>query len=310
MIGNCLVIGDLNVDLTIAGINGVPELGTEVTAPCYFLDIGGSGGVFSAILSQLGIETSIISKIGDDDFGDFLKEKLSDHGVKTDKLIIENNRRTGITINLSYAEDKYQVSSVQLLKSFNMDDIVFKDLESIKHVHFSSYYMMTGLHAGYLEIIDIIRGSCSDVTFSLDTNDDPENKWDRDIYNILPEIDIFFVNEKEALMISKKNNIGDALAELSKKVKTIIIKLGKNGYVAKGTGGTYKGDSLKVNFKDSTAAGDNFDAGFIFGYMRDLGIKKSLNIANICGGICVEYLGGVGQKEKFTKIRKSAGKFI
>jgi hypothetical protein len=44
--------------------------------------------------------------------------------------------------------------------------------------------------------------------------------------------------------------------------------------------------------------------------MRDLGIKKSLNIANICGGICVEYLGGVGQKEKFTKIRRLAGKLI
>jgi len=310
MAGKCLVIGDLNIDLVITEISGTPKLEAEIAAKNHFLDIGGSGGVFSAVLSELGINTYIISKIGNDYFGDFLKEKLEDYGVKINKIIIESDKETGVTISLSYTEDKIQVSSVELLKSSNIDDIVLEGLDNIEHVHFSSYYMMTGLHNGYLELIDNIKTQYSGITFSMDTNDDPENKWGKEIYNILPNIDIFLVNKKEALLITGENNIDDALIELSKIVKTVIIKLGRNGYIAKDLDGIYKGSAVKVNFKDSTAAGDNFDAGFIYGFMSGLGIKKSLEIANICGGKSVEYLGGVGPKEKFILIKKLIEKVI
>ena len=65
---NCLIIGDLNVDLVVAGINGSLRKGSEVTAQNHFLDIGGSGGIFTAVLSELGIKTYIISKISNDFF--------------------------------------------------------------------------------------------------------------------------------------------------------------------------------------------------------------------------------------------------
>jgi len=62
---------------------------------------------------------------------------------------------------------------------------------------------------------------------------------------------------------------------------------------------------LSVNFKDSTSAGDNFDAEFIYGYIIDnLNIEKSLKIANICGAKSVEYLGGIGNKKKFLELKE------
>ena len=39
---NCLVIGDLNVDLIVSGINRPLEKGSEAIAQKHFLDIGGS----------------------------------------------------------------------------------------------------------------------------------------------------------------------------------------------------------------------------------------------------------------------------
>ena len=83
--------------------------------------------------------------------------------------------------------------------------------------------------------------------------------------------------------------------------------MGKEGYLAKINKKYYKGDcinKLKKNFKDSTGAGDNFDAGFIYGYIDNLNIEKSLKIANICGAKSVEYLGGVGDKEKFFELEE------
>ncbi len=299
---NCLVIGDLNVDLIVTDINGPLEKGSEVTARNHFLDIGGSGGVFTAVLSELGIKTYIISKICNDFFGDYLLQRLKGHNAETDKILIEESMNTGATISLSYAEDKIQISSVEIIKKFDISDIIFEGLENIKHVHFSSYYMMDSLQADYIKIINNIKRKYGNITFSMDTNDDPSDKWDDRIYNILPHIDIFLINEKEALMITKKDNIDNALEELSKIAKTVVIKLGIKGYIARDNGNIYKGDSLSADFKDSTGAGDNFDAGFIYGFLNNMGPEKSLRIGNICGAKSVEYPGGAGTKEKFNKI--------
>ena len=86
-----------------------------------------------------GIKTFIISKISNDIFGNYLIERLEGHGVGVDKILIQENNSTGVTISLTYAEDKMQVSSVGMVKKFNINDIVFEGLENIAHVHFSSY---------------------------------------------------------------------------------------------------------------------------------------------------------------------------
>ena len=301
---NCLVIGDLNVDLVLNELKGFPELGKEIIARNHFMDIGGSGGIFSAVLSELGINTYIISKISNDFLGQFLISKLKDYGVNTDKLVIKESDETGITINLSYKKDKYQISSLNLVSSLNADEVMFENIEDIGHVHFSSYYMMKNLKADYVKLINDIKRNYKNVTLSLDTNDDPENKWGEEICRILRNIDIFLVNKREALKITKESNIKDALNKLSRVIKTVVIKLGSEGYIARDGENYYGGDQLSVNFKDSTGAGDNFDAGFIYGYIDNLNIEKSLKIANICGAKSVEYLGGIGNKKKFLELKE------
>jgi sugar/nucleoside kinase (ribokinase family) len=310
MTGNCMVIGDLNIDLIATDIEGPLKKGSEVIAQNYFLDIGGSGGVFSAALSEIGIKTYLVSKINDDFFGNYLIGRLKNYKAGTDRIIVEQGSKTGITINLSYTEDKIQISSVEMVKNFNISDIEFKGLDNIKHVHFSSYYMMDNLQNDYITVINNITKINRCITFSMDTNDDPSDEWKDEIYNILPYIDIFLINKKEALMITKENNVDKALGKLSKIIKTVVIKLGSEGYIARDKGNIFKGYSLNVNFKDSTGAGDNFDAGFIYGFLNHMSTEKSLQIANICGSVSVEYLGGVGPKEKFLKIKELINKLI
>jgi len=304
MTKNCLVIGDLNIDLVLNKLKNLPELGKEIVAENYSIDIGGSGGIFSAVLSGLGIKTYILSKIGNDLPGNLLIDKLKSYGVNTSQLIIEDNKKTGITVSLSYKKDKYQISSLDLVNSLNIDEIVFDNIKDIRHVHFTSYYMMNNLKNDYIKLISDIKKSYKNITFSLDTNDDPENRWGDEIYKILNNIDIFLANKKEALRIAKKNNIEDALNKISREVKTVIIKLGSQGYIAKDGENYYSGDSLNVNFKDSTGAGDNFDVGFVYGYINDMSIEKSLKIANMVGAKSVEYSGGVGNKEKLFRLRE------
>jgi len=163
---------------------------------------------------------------------------------------------------------------------------------------------MNNLKKDYVKLINDIKKNYPGITISLDTNDDPEDRWGDEIYKILNNIDIFLVNKKEALKITKESDTSDTLNKLKREVKTVVIKLGSEGYIASDGDNYYSGDSLSANFKDSTGAGDNFDAGFIYGYINNLGIEKSLKIANVVGAKSVEFLGGVGNKEKFSELKK------
>lgn len=307
MKSKCLVIGDLNTDLIIGDLNGYPELGKEILAKNYFVTIGGSGGIFTAVLSNLGIQTSIISKIGNDFFGNFLFTEMERYGAETEGIIIQDGEETGLTVSLSYEEGKSQISKLDLIKSIKLDEISIDNFENLKHVHFSSYYMMNSLKKSYVELIKKIKKKYYNITFSLDTNDDPEDNWGEEIYDIIKNIDILFLNKKEVLKISNENRVQEAIEKLSKFVDKVVVKMGKEGYLAKIDKKYYKGEcinKLNKNFKDGTGAGDNFNAGFIYGYINSLSNEKSLKIANMVGAKSVEYFGGVGNKEKFFELKE------
>jgi len=46
------------------------------------------------------------------------------------------------------------------------------------------------------------------LTISLDTNDDPEDRWGSDIQNLFPYLDILFVNEREACKLAQTESFG------------------------------------------------------------------------------------------------------
>jgi sugar/nucleoside kinase (ribokinase family) len=302
----CLVIGDLNIDLVFNDLSGFPELGKETLAGDYDMVIGGSGGVFAAVLSNLGIRTIIISKIGNDNYGRFLLDEMKKDGADISRMIISESMKTGVTVSLSYEKDKSQISSVNLIKSFKAGEINLGGLESVRHVHFSAYYMMDSLKNSYVEIIENIKSRYKEITFSLDTNDDPNNEWGPSIYEIFKNIDILFLNQREAINISGEPTFQKAVDKLANYTKKVVIKLGKEGYIAKINGKYYRGrcrNTSNKNFLDGTGAGDNFDAGFVFGFLKEFDIEKTLDFANCCAEKSIEYSGGVGCGDKFTQIR-------
>jgi len=303
----CLVIGDLNIDIILSELDRFPELDSEVLSRDYDMVIGGSGGIFTAVLSMLGIKTEIISRIGNDVFGRFLINEMEKNKAGTEAIIVSENEKTGVTLSLSYSNGKSQISSIDIIKNLEIEDINLESLESIKHVHFPSYYMMENLKVSYVELIKKIKLKSKKITFSMDTNDDPGDKWGKEVYDIFPHLDILFLNKKEALKITRQKTIEKAIALLEDYVKKIVIKTGIEGYYSRIDGKDYRGHCINKgnkNFLDSTGAGDNFDAAFIFGFLKNLDIAKTLEFANHCAEKSIEYTGGVGTYEKYAVIKK------
>ena len=106
------------------------------------------------------------------------------------------------------------------------------------------------------------------LTTSLDTNDDPEAKWEADLFDVLPFVDVFLPNEREAQKIAGTENFEEAVKRLAQRVPLLVVKLGHQGAMAVRGEERVMSPALKVKAVDPVGAGDSFDAGFLHQYVR------------------------------------------
>src|SRR5690606_38056951 len=100
----------------------------------------------------------------------------------------------------------------------------------------------------------------------------PLENWSR-VHDLLPLVDIFLPNEEEAKRISGESDVVEAGKWLAQNCAAVIIKQGPKGstyFSAKEVQQFKIPAKLKQNLviSDTTGAGDNFDAGFLFEWLQ------------------------------------------
>jgi len=72
-----------------------------------------------------------------------------------------------------------------------------------------------------------------------------------------------------------------------------VLKEGALGARAYHNGKVIHAVSMEVQVVDTVGAGDNFDAGFIYGYLNGKSIEECLQLGCICGSYSTRYAGGI-----------------
>ena len=76
-----IVVGELNVDLILRG-DVTPAFGqVEKLIDDATLTMGSSSGIFACGAARLGLRVAFIGKVGDDDFGRFVRHELNKRGM-------------------------------------------------------------------------------------------------------------------------------------------------------------------------------------------------------------------------------------
>lgn len=284
---------DICVDLLMDLGCTVPEFGQkEKLAQNYELEMGGSACIFATQCAKLGLKISGAGSIGEDSFGDFMLKSLRSAGVDT-TYIRKNQDKTGLTLCLTKKTTAGSDRSI-LTYMGAMDTVQYSWIEELlpktRHLHICSYYLLKGLQPKYPEILEIAKSL--GVTVSLDTNWDPEEKWDSGIRDILPYVDIFLPNENELINITRQDNIKEALQYAGEMVPTIAVKCGEDGAYALSNGSLYKCEAEKITVADTVGAGDSFNGGFLYGFLSGLSIRDCLKAGTYCGSRSACYPGG------------------
>lgn len=100
------------------------------------------------------------------------------------------------------------------------------------------------------------------------------------------------VYETEALHYTRGLSAKEAAVEFSKQCAMAVIKLGKSGSIGAKDGEVFLSRPYLVKAVDTTGAGDSFNAGFVYGFLKDEDMEQCLRIANACGAMSVTAYGG------------------
>jgi sugar/nucleoside kinase (ribokinase family) len=285
-----VVVGDLNADLILQG-NCVPTFGqVEKLVDDATLTLGSSAGIFACGAARLGMRVAFVGKVGDDTFGHFVIQQLAERGVDTGGIICDPTLKTGLTVILSRGPDRAILTYLGSIEQLTYQEIDWAYLQGARHLHLASYFLLNKLKP---DIPDLFQTAHDQgMTVSLDTNYDPTEQWD--LADKLRHIDVFLPNEVELCAIVKQPNSDLALESLSHQVPIVAVKLGSRGASLVADQRIVRVGVPPVEVVDTTGAGDTFDAGFIYGYLRGWSLEDILRFAAICGSLSTQAIGGVG----------------
>ena len=290
-----LVVGDLMLDRFIFG--GVDRISPEAPVPIVKLKkekqmLGGSGNVIRN-LSNLGIQTSLCSVVGNDSAGDFLIDQLAEKNIGISNVVRLNSIRT--TEKMRIVADRQQIARVDWdMDQFKVD---FVD-DLIKNI------------SGHIKSIDGViisdyaKGVCSKVLLKklikISNNNnvpifvDPKgHDWEK-----YKHTNLITPNIKEAeTVLGKKLRNDQDFEKAGKKIcstyniKACLITRGGEGMSFFCKDNTFHLKSKAKEIFDVSGAGDTVISTMASGLVMNLTYKQAAEFSNQAAGIVVGHIG-------------------
>jgi sugar/nucleoside kinase (ribokinase family) len=300
-----LVAGEINPDLILSGDVRLVFGQVEQLADSAAMTVGSSGAIFACGAARLGLRVAFIGVCGDDIFGRFMLEAMQARGVDTSAILVGPGLRTGISVILSLGPDRAILTYPGCMGALHAGQIDETVLRRARHLHVSSYFLQPALRPGLPGLFR--RARELGLSTSLDTNWDPAEKWDG-VPVVLPQTSIFMPNAAEACAIAGVPDASVAAACLALQADTVAVKLGTHGALGAQRGTMKEVPAVPVDVVDTVGAGDSFDAGFVYAFLNNWPLERSLRFGTVCGSLSTQAAGGVdGQPtlEQAMRVMKS-----
>ena len=285
-----LVAGELNPDLIMSNGSVFPEPGKEVRFENIDLVLGSSSAICAVGLARLGNEVTFVGTVGWDPYGDFCLEALRHAGVDVSLVQRRADLKTGITVSITSAKDRALVTYTGATTALTADDLPDAVFAGHSHFHVSSWFLQDGLRPGLKE--RFAAAHRAGLTTSLDPGYDPSEKWRKEIFDVLGEVDVFLPNESEIQGITRRPDIEAGIRELDNGNTLVIGKLGSGGCVGYRQGDWVRLKAFPIDVVDATGAGDSFNAGFLHTWLRGEELPECMRFASACGALSTQGLGG------------------
>ena len=284
------VYGDVNIDIVIPGVEKFPEPGQEDEVSVMETFVGGGAALFTLGVGKLGLHPVFQGEVGDDCYGELIRNKFRESHVDDSLLTVSKELKTGISLSFTNEKDRSFLTYRGTNEKISISNVDVEKVKEAAHIHVTGYAGSIN-HNEYLELLKKIKTE-TQATVSFDVGWDSTGEWKPEIRDLFPYIDVLFMNETEAEHYGRKESAEKAAREFAKTAGMAVIKMGKKGSIAVKDGKLYQAAPYTVEAVDTTGAGDSFNAGFVYGFLRGKSMEECLRCGNGCGALSVTALGG------------------
>jgi len=304
-----LTLGRSSIDLYSANVGSPFEKISSFNA-----FVGGCPLNIATGAQRLGLKTAILTGIGNDQVGNFIKHFLDQEGIATGWVpTIDGTRSSAVVLGIE-PPDKfplvyYRENCADI--NLNLDHVAAIPFADFKAAAFSgTAFSKDPSRTAMFYALELAKKNnvktLLDIDFRADQWDDPRSfgvtlRAALDSFSIIvgteEEILATYLTDKEQLLIKHqqisapeiRGNIESAISEIMKSgVETLVVKRGKDGAsIFQPDQEEVKVPGFPVDVLNVLGAGDAFCAGFSYGLLNDWDLYKSVRMGNACGAIIV-----------------------
>ncbi|WP_244465623.1 bifunctional 5-dehydro-2-deoxygluconokinase/5-dehydro-2-deoxyphosphogluconate aldolase [Devosia chinhatensis] len=306
-----ITIGRASVDLY------GQQIGTRLEDVGSFAkSVGGCPTNIAVGTSRLGLKSALVTRVGNEQMGRFVREQLNREGVETKGIVTDPERLTALVL-LSVENDKsfplifYRDNCAD--SALDEDDIDEDFIRSAKAV------LVTGTHfakphtdKAQRKAMRIARAHGGKIVFDIDYrpnlwglagHDAGDSRYiasdavSAHLKTVLPECDLIVGTEEEVLIASGAADLHSALRTIrSLSPAVIVLKRGPMGCIVYDSDipddleAGIVGKGFPIEVYNVLGAGDAFMSGFLRGWLRGEPHATSATWANACGAFAVSRL--------------------
>ncbi|HKM08126.1 MAG TPA: sugar kinase [Sphaerochaeta sp.] len=264
-------------------------------------------------LVKLGHSSGWISKLGNDEFGQFILRELRGEGVDVSSVLISDTHPTGIMFK-QFTNDKD--SSVFYYRDNSAASTFSKDELNKQYIRDAKILLISGITPALsdsceettLEVMRFARKQgilvCFDPNIRRKLWSEERAKNVLEPLLALSDIVLLGIDEAELLLgVSTPPEIVSALRK--RDVRWIGIKQGEKGAYVADQNSEISISPYPVTVVDTIGAGDAFNAGFLAGLLENKAIEICGKMGALMGALAVSSYGdfeGLPNRSSFDSI--------
>lgn len=285
-------LGILVADVYGRPIDEWPEKGRLATVEDMGIGLGGCAANTGQVLIKLGVDTAIMGKVGNDGFGRFVIETLTDAGADVKGLVVDERPGTSASMVIIDSQGERTFMHYPGMNGrLRVEELDFGVIADCSIFHCAGALVM-GDFDGAPMAECLRRARDAGATTSLDTVYNDKSGWLDKLEPCLEHTDIFLPSLAEAQKLTGAQDV-ETMAErlLSHGLEVVGIKMGEAGSYIRTPHEELRVPAYKFTAVDGTGAGDAYVAGFLRGGLEGWDLLRTAKFASAVGGLCTTGLG-------------------
>ncbi|WP_301122219.1 5-dehydro-2-deoxygluconokinase [Mycolicibacterium fortuitum] len=283
-----VLLGRICIDLYPEQIGvGLPQVRT------FTKSIGGSAANVAVAVAQLGHAARLITRTGDDPFGDFARAELNRLGVGTAGIRPVPGMQSVLTFCEMYPPDDFPL---YIYRNPTAPDMYIEDADlPLTHIAQAPIFWATatGLsrdpsrtahHTAWNH-----RGRRSHTVLDLDYRAmfwDDEQHAHTAVNQALDHVTVTVGNLEECrIAVGETEPDRAAEALLDRGIELAIVKMGPRGVLARTPNERVVSTPITVNVANGLGAGDAFGGALCHGLLHDMPLQDTIDLANAAGAL-------------------------